>query len=485
MQEKNISIIGRQESPVKTVLRLSLPAILEQIMFTAVTYVDTAMVGVLGASATAAVGINSSCVWLIGGILSAMGVGFSVQIAQRAGANDIEGARNVVRTAVFTCISVGIVAGILLQMIAPFIPIWMGGAPEVIPLAQDYVRIYLMGVPFSILAMVFSPTMRSLGNMKTPMILNISGNLINCVLNFLFIYDTRTLSLFGHEFTMWGAGWGVSGAAFGTAVSNTFVGLFMFSAVMIRENPLKVPLHTCLHPQKNIILRMIGIGTPVAFERAIVASGQVVSTRLVTGLGTLPLAAHHLANTAESISYLPGEGIAYAATTLVGQSVGAGDIHKAQMYGKTCIKVAIAIALFGGLVLFLFPKQLMGIFSSDMEVIALGASVLMIEAFAQPMLATSTVSSGSFRGAGDSKWAFYMAAGCMWGIRIPLSYILSVVMAMGLTGIWIAMCLDLNFRGLICLLRFRRGKWAGKAVERLKAQSSRFDPVNQTPAEQE
>mgnify|MGYP000560177446 CR=1 FL=1 len=132
MQEKNISIIGRQESPVKTVLRLSLPAILEQIMFTAVTYVDTAMVGVLGASATAAVGINSSCVWLIGGTLSAMGVGFSVQIAQRAGANDIEGARNVVRTAVFTCISVGIVAGILLQMIAPFIPIWMGGAPEVI-----------------------------------------------------------------------------------------------------------------------------------------------------------------------------------------------------------------------------------------------------------------------------------------------------------------------------------------------------------------
>ena len=101
--------------------------------------------------------------------------------------------------------------------------------------------------------------LRSLGDMKTPMILNISGNLINCVLNFLFIYDTRTLSLFGHEFTMWGAGWGVSGAAFGTAVSNTFVGLFMFSAVMIRENPLKVPLHTCLHPQKNIILRMIVI----------------------------------------------------------------------------------------------------------------------------------------------------------------------------------------------------------------------------------
>ena len=150
----------------------------------------------------------------------------------------------------------------------------------------------------------------------------------------------------------------------------------------------------CIRARKNIILRMIGIGTPVAFERAIVASGQVVSTRLVTGLGTLPLAAHHLANTAESISYLPGEGIAYAATTLVGQSVGAGDIHKAQMYSKTCIKVAIAIALFGGLVLFLFPKQLMGIFSSDMEVIALGASVLMIEALAQPMLATSTVSSG-------------------------------------------------------------------------------------------
>ena len=118
-----------------------------------------------------------------------------------------------------------------------------------------------------------------------------------------------------------------------------------------------------------------------------------------------------------------------------------------------------------------------------MEVIALGASVLMIEAFAQPMLATSTVSSGSFRGAGDSKWAFYMAAGCMWGVRIPLSYLLTVVMGMGLTGIWIAMCLDLNFRGLICLLRFRRGEWADKAVTRLKEQSSRYDAVNQDSVE--
>ncbi|MBS4785415.1 MAG: MATE family efflux transporter, partial [Clostridiales bacterium] len=328
MEEKNISIIGHEQSPVKTVLRLSLPAILEQIMFTAVTYVDTAMVGVLGKEATAAVGINSSCVWLIGGILSAMGVGFSVQVAQKAGANDLEGARDVVRTAVFTCFFVGIVAGIFTQIIAPYIPIWMGGEPEVIPLAQQYVRIYLMGLPFSILAMVFSPTMRSLGNMKTPMILNITGNLINCVLNFFFIYDTRQVLLFGKEVTIWGAGWGVSGAAFGTAASNTFVGLFMFSAVLLYNNPLKVPLRTCLHPRKNIILRMIGIGTPVAFERAVVASGQIVSTRIVTNLGTLPLAAHHLANTAESISYLPGEGIAYASTTLVGQSIGAGDVEE-------------------------------------------------------------------------------------------------------------------------------------------------------------
>ena len=479
MEEKKISIIDEGTSPSRTVLRLSLPAILEQIMFTAVTYVDTAMVGVLGASATAAVGINSSCVWLIGGTLSAMGVGFSVQIAQKAGANDIDGARDVMRTAVFTCFSVGIIAGILLQFLAPFLPVWMGGAPDVIPLAQDYVRIYLMGVPFSVLAMVFSPTMRCLGDMRTPMVLNIMGNLINCVLNFFFIYETRPVDLFGNVITIWGAGWGVSGAAFGTAVSNAFVGLLMFSAVMIRENPLKVPLHSCLHPQKNVILRMIGIGTPVAFDRAIVASGQVVSTRIVTGLGTLPLAAHHLANTAESISYLPGEGIAYAATTLVGQSIGAGDMDKADLYGKTCIKVAIAISLFGGALLFLLPQQLLSIFSSDAAVIALGASVLMIEAFAQPMLATSTVSSGAFRGAGDSKWAFYMSAACMWGIRIPLSFLLTVFWDWGLTGIWVAMCLDLNFRGLICLLRFRKREWAAKAIEKLRAQSSRFDPVNQ------
>ncbi len=478
MEEKNISIIGGQQSPVQTVLKLSLPAILEQIMFTAVTYVDTAMVGVLGAEATAAVGINSSCVWLIGGILSAMGVGFSVQVAQRAGANDLDGARDVVRTATFTCFFVGIIAAIFTQIIAPYIPIWMGGAPEVIPLAQQYVRVYLCGLPFSILAMVFSPTMRSLGNMRTPMVLNITGNLLNCLLNFLFIYDTRQVLLFGQEITIWGAGWGVVGAAFGTAASNAFVGLIMFSAVMLHENPLKVPLRSC-KPRKNIILRMIGIGTPVAFERAVVASGQIVSTRIVTNLGTLPLAAHHLANTAESISFLPGEGIAYASTTLVGQSIGAGDVEKAQMYGKTCIKVAICMMSCTGLLLFMIPKQLMGIFSPDAEVVALGASVLMIEAFAQPMLATSTVSSGAFRGAGDSKWAFYMSAACMWGVRIPLSIILTVLLDWGLTGIWVAMCLDLNFRGIICLLRFHRGVWAQKAINRLKAENSKFEVAGQ------
>lgn len=467
MEEKNISIIGSGESPTKTVLKLSLPAILEQIMFTAVTYVDTAMVGVLGADSTAAVGINSSSVWLIGGVLSAIGVGFSVQVAQRAGANDVQGARNVVRTAVFTCLVTGVLSFLFTQLLAPHIPVWMGGSPEVIPLAQQYLQIYLCGLPFAILAMVFSPTMRSLGDMKTPMVLNITANLLNCLLNFLFIYDTRTVELFGKSVTIWGAGWGVAGAAFGTAMANVFTGIFMFSAIMVRENPLKVDIRTCFKPDKNIILRMIGIGTPVAFERAIIASGQVVSTRMVTGLGTVPLAAHHLANTAESISYLPGEGVAYAATTLVGQSIGARDERQAKVYAHTSIKIGAIMLLCTGILLFTFPKVLMGFFTSDAEVIALGASVLAIEAFAQPMLATSSISSGIFRGAGDSKFAFYMSAFCMWGIRIPLSYLLTVVMHWGLTGIWLAMCLDINFRGLICLIRFKRGTWAKKALVKL------------------
>lgn len=466
MSEQKINIIDSAQSPMKTVLRLSGPAIAEQIMYTMLSYADTAMVGVLGATATAAVGLNSSCTWLIGGLLSSIGVGFSVQVAQRAGANDLEGARDVVRTATFTCITVGLIATLLCSLIAPYVPIWMGGSPEVIPLAQQYLQIFLLGLPFSMLAMVFSPTMRSMGNMRTPMILNISSNIINIILNFLFIYPTRTMTIGSFSFTMWGAGWGVAGAAFGTAVANTITGICMFCAVMVVTNPLKVPLREC-KPKKNILMRMLGIATPVAFERAIITSGQIVSTRMVSGLGTIPLAAHHLANTAETLSFMPGEGIAYAATTLVGQSIGAKDPKAANTYGLTAIKLGIIVASCTGLLLFVFPRQLVGFFSTDMEVIAMGASVLAIEAFAQPMLATSTISSGSFRGAGDSKWSFYLSAICMWGIRVPLGAFLTLQMNWGLKGIWTAMCLDLNVRGIICLTRFLRGKWAAKAIDRV------------------
>lgn len=474
MSEEKISILDPSQTPMKTVLNLSWPAILEQMMFTAVSYVDTAMVGSLGALATAAVGINSSCTWLVGGTLSSIGVGFAVQVAQKAGANDTEGARDVVKQAVFTCFTVGILATILCFILAPNIPVWMGGAPEVIPLARSYLMIFMCGLPFAMLSMVFSPLLRCMGDMRTPMMLNITSNIINIILNFFFIYSTRPVELFGTEFIMPGAGWGVAGAAFGTAVAQTFTGLCMLSAVMIRNNPLKVPFRECTRPKKNILMRMVAIGLPVAFERGIITSGQIVSTRIVSSLGTLPLAAHHLANTAETLSFMPGEGIAYAATTLVGQSIGAKDEKAAHAYGVTAIKLGIIIAISTGLLLFIFPRQLIGLFTTDLEVIAIAATVLAIEAFAQPMLAASTISSGAFRGAGDSKWSFYMSAFCMWGIRVPLSAFLTLGLGWGLTGIWTAMCIDLNVRGIICISRFMRGKWAAKAMAKMEAHEAKF-----------
>ncbi|WP_071428353.1 MATE family efflux transporter [Merdimmobilis hominis] len=456
-------ILG-SKNPVRTVFLLSWPAILEQILFTAVQYVDTAMVGSLGANATAAVGINTSSIWLIGGLLNAVSTGFAVQVAQYTGAQDMDSARKVVRQAVRFCAFLGILLMGATMLIAPLIPRLMGGAPEILGDAGLYLRIFCMALPFQLFGMVFSAILRCTGDMKTPMVLNALSNLVNILFNTLFIFPTRTVALFGRTFTIWGAGIGVAGAAVGSVIAAIFVGVLMVLTLLHRKGPLQIRLRDCRQDDPFILRRMAGIGIPVFLERGIITMGQLIFTRVVTGLGTVALAAHTLANTAESLSYLPSGGFSYAATTLVGQSVGAKNASRARQYGKIATFMGMGMLTLTGLLLFFFPDKLVGIFSADAAVIALGALCLKIESLAQPLSAAGTIVAGALRGSGDSKWPFYIGFLGMWAVRIPLAFLLTYVFDMGLPGIWTAMCVDINVRGIISLHRFFRSDWAERAA---------------------
>ena len=245
---------------LSVLLMLAWPAILEQLLLTLVRYVDTAMVGALGANATAAVAINSSPTWLISSILSAIGVGYSVQVAHSIGARDHEHTKQVIRQALLAVIVLGIAITAVCLLISPHLPGWMGAEPEVIPDAISYLQIYLLSLPFQAGSYTFSAILRCMGDTRTPLILNTSANLLNVVLNFFFIYSTRPGSLFGIDFTIPGTGWGVAGAAVATSIATAVTGLGITWTALFGKKEYKVSLRDGLKPDRQIISRALELG---------------------------------------------------------------------------------------------------------------------------------------------------------------------------------------------------------------------------------
>lgn len=445
-----------QHSHLFILMMLAWPAILEQFLLTLVRYVDTAMVGSLGAAATAAVAINSSPTWLISSILGAVGVGYSVQIAHSIGAKDYEMTGQVVRQSLLAVIFTGLVMTAICLLISPFLPGWMGAEAEVIPDAQRYLQIYVLSLPFQASSATFSAILRCMGDTKTPLIFNTATNVLNIILNYFLIFETREVSLFGLSVTMPGTGWGITGAAIATAIATTIVGIGLALVTLGRRNLYCITIKDSFRPDRTIIHRALELGVPVAIERTIVTSGQLLMTRIIASLGTVALAAGHVAITAEGLSYMPADGISYAATALVGQKYGAREFKEARRYGILSGWSGFFLSAFMGLLLFLFAAPLAQIFSSDPEVIRLAASMLRIVAICQPLFGVSIVISGALRGLGDTRFPLFVGVTGMWLVRATLAPLFVYVLKTGLAGVWIAMVCDLCIRGLLCALRFKR-----------------------------
>ena len=449
--------IPRLHTTLGAVLFLAWPAVVEQIMITLVQYVDTAMVGSLGSAATAAVGLTASTTWLFNGFLNAASVGFSVQVAQHLGAGRETEAKKVTWQALRFVGIFGAAIGLLALALSFPLPTLLGAEESIRGDASLYFRIIACAMPFTLGANMLSAAIRCAGDTRTPMILNILINLLNICLNFLFIYPSRELTLFGHECSVWGAGWGVGGAAFASGLSTAVVFLLFVLVLFRKRSPIRISLKERFSFERTCLSAVWRLGLPVALERATVSVAQIIITAVITGIGTTAVAANHLAVTAESISYLPAYGVAVAATTLVGQAVGGGRKDLAKRFARLVTWIGILVMTFGGLLLFCLAPQLIRIFTSESEVVALGTQVLRIVAFAEPLFGASIVASGALRGDGDSKGPFFISLATMWGVRITLSFLLAG--SLGLNGVWLAMAAELCVRGLIFMVRLYRGRW--------------------------
>lgn len=444
-----------QKERMKVLWHLSWPAIIEQVLGTMVSYVDAAMVGVLGQIGSAAVSINSPPIWLGQGILVGVGVGYSVQISNAVGAKDAQRVRKIIRQAFLAALICGLLACGIYEVLGGFLPRWLGAKPEVLPHAIHYIRIYCAAMPFNAMLIIFSAVLRCMGNTKTPLIFNTAANLANVVLNFFLIYPTREW----HGITIPGAGWGVEGAAVATACSIVCAGV-PAAIFAFRQGEYATSLREGFAPDGMVIQRALHLGLPSALERSVINLGQIAGTALVGhALTTAAMAANQIATTAEGLCYLPAYGIGYAAMALVGQSVGAGRKEDAKAYGDLTAMLGFVMCLVTGTVLFVFATPLAALFNTDAQVVTEAALSLRVVAYAEPFFALSIILTNALRGADDVQFPMVVGLVCMWLVRVPLACLFVLVLHWGLAGVWAAMAIDLICRGILCFWRWKKGFW--------------------------
>ena len=440
--------LGQQ---VRLAFMLSLPAILAQMSSMLMQYIDTGMVGRLGANPSASIGLISTSTWILGGFTAGACSGFSVQVAHLCGAKDFKGARAVLREGLTSVLTLSFfLAAIGIALSAP-LPGWLGGSPEIISDASRYFLIFSAFIPVGAVGWAASAMLQASGNMKVPSVMYTAMCVLDVIFNYIFIF----------RFDM-----GVAGAALGTGLSELVTSAFAVWYVLTRSKELNIKGEKgSFMPRRITVKNAWGITAPMWLQNIIMRGAYVMSTIIVAPLGAIAIAANAFAITAESFCYMPSYGIEEASTTLIGQSLGAGRREVAKRFSRITMTMGALIQTFLAVLMFIFSKQLMGLLSVDPGVVNLGAKVLRIEAFAETMYAISIVGYGCCVGAGDTLMPSLMNFISMWLVRIGLAAILTP--KLGLQGYWIAMCVELNVRGALFLWRLRGDKWMRhKVVDR-------------------
>lgn len=439
-------------------VRLSIPAVIAQLSSIIMQYIDAAMVGHLGAEASASIGLVSTTTWLFWGLCSAITAGFSVQVAHRIGAGDMAGARAVLRQSLTATLVFSLMLAAIGMSISGMLPVWLGGDPSIRHDASLYFFIFSLFLPAMQMNFLAGGMLRCSGNMHIPSIMGVTMCALDVIFNFLLIFPTRPLDIAGITFTMPGAGLGVCGAALGTVAAEALVAGIMLRYLWTRSSILKLTGERgSFRPQTTTLKTAFRIGFPMCMEHVVICGAQIMTTVIVAPLGVFAIAANSFAITAESLCYMPGYGIAEAATTLVGQSIGAARRKLTRSFARITVLMGMGIMALMGILMYIFAPGIIGLMTPVEEIRQLGVMALRIEAFAEPMFAASIVAYGVFVGAADTIVPCLMNFFSIWAVRLSLAAWLAPTL--GLKGVWIAMCVELCFRGAIFLIRLTRERW--------------------------
>ena len=432
----------------RSVMTLALPVTVSSLLQRTEGIVAVFLVGGLGAIPIAAVGLGQLLAFIATTLVSGLSVGTNVIIAQQWGARRYEEAgqasRHFLGLSIFVSFALALLGlsanGLIMQL--------LGAQPEVIGLALPYSNLIFLVIPFTVLLAVLSSILQGTGDTKTPMYAMIMVNVLHIAIAYPLIYGQWGLPAFG-----------VKGAAVAVGIAEATGSVYLL-----------LRCRTILKPSKRLrwdMLRTIWqVGAPVSGERIVQQAGILLYTKIVLIYGTVSYAAHQVGLSIESLSFLPGYGFAIAAATMVGQSIGAGKYTRAKLENWEANRLATFIMSAMGIVFFFFPYALLRAFTSDEAVIELGTTFLKIVALLQVPLALTMVLAGSLRGAGDTRFIMIATMIGMWGVRIPIAFVVGYWLTLGVFYVWLAMIADWTLRMALMLWRYRSERWKSIRVLR-------------------
>lgn len=428
-----------------------------QVSYVVMGYIDSAMVGSLGAAASASIGLISPTLWLLYGVFSSLIQGFSIQVAQYIGANNIGSARDTFRQGMIAALIMSAFVAITGYQISDYIPVWLGASSDIQPDSSAYFMVYVCAMPIICFRMMAAYMLQSSGNMTVPSICNGLMCILDMLFNFLCIFPSREIQFMNIEFWMFGAGLGVKGAALGTGIAEAVMAIFLMWYALTRSKYLFQTMEQPTRLTRECVSSAARIGVPMAVEQLALNSAMVAMMLIVAPLGTVSIAANSFGVTAEAFCYMPAYGIAIAASTLTGQSVGAKKTDFARGFAWSAIGLGMVVMAITGIIMYFAAPMIFEFMTPDKDVQALGVEVLRIELLAEPLFGAAMIGSGALRGVRDTFIPSIINLFTMWGVRMTMA--LYLVADYGLKGVWIAMCTELCLRGSLFLLRVYRQKW--------------------------
>jgi putative MATE family efflux protein len=442
-----------REALNRNIIRLAVPAVLENMLVTMVFFADGLLVGWMrDPVALAAVSMGAQFGWIANSLFAAIAISATAMVARRWGRRDYEGAQQVAGQAIVMALLVAVLVIALGMVAADEAMALMGLEPEVARQGALYMRLILSTSFLAFPLTVINGILRGSGDTRTPMWITAVMNVFNVVAAYGLIFGPGLLPA-----------WGVAGAGVATALARALGGGLAFGVILGGRSTIRVSLRQVWPLNRELLGQMLRLSGPAAVDAVVLRSGSLLFQRIIAALGTVALAAHRIAVNVESLSFMPGWGMSVATSTLVGQSLGARKPELAEASVRRGLALSGALMSGLGVLFLLFGRPIASLFGSTPEVLNLAGVAVQIAALEQPALAAQFVLAGSLKGAGDTRSPLYVSLVGVTLFRVPVVYLLAIGLGWGLAGVWLGTAIDWAARAATSYALYRRGRW--KQVE--------------------